>query len=155
MQTALNPTLDANATHPIEIRADDPRHLGNLTRKMSGVNSQVAADTHYDPQAPPRVDMNGNPVKETFISYLPPSEETITDEFAYMIGAGALIVLVAIMVILGDSNLRLLLSKTKYGYAILVAATIMSAITLIYVRNIFQMNEVLRWYPNITSVHHA
>jgi len=152
MQTALNPTLDANAAHPIEIRADDPRHLGNLTKKMSGVNSQVAADTHYDPQAPPRVDMNGKPVKESFVAYLPPSEIQITDEFAYMIGAGALVVLVAIMVILGDSNLRLVLSKTKHGYTMLLVSTIMSAITLIYVRNIFQMDEVLRWYPNITSI---
>ena len=152
MQTALNPTLDANAAHPIEIRADDPRHLGNLTKKMSGVNSQVAADTHYDPQAPPRVDINGNPVRESFVAYLPPSQVQITDEFAYMIGAGALIVLVAIMVILGDSNLRAVLSKTKYGYIMLLVSTIMSAITLVYVRNIFQMDEVLRWYPNITSI---
>jgi len=153
MQTALNPTLDANATHPVEIRTDDPRHLGNLTKKMSGVNSQVAADTHYDPQAPPRVDMNGNPVKESFVTYLPPSQNQITDEFAFMIGAGALIVLVAVMVILGDSNLRLVLSKTKHGYTMLSVSVLMSFITLIYVRNIFQMTEVLRWYPNILSVN--
>ena len=153
MQTALNPTLDANATHPVEIRTDDPRHLGNLTKKMSGVNSQVAADTHYDPQAPPRVDMNGNPVKESFVAYLPPSQNQITDEFSVMIGAGALIVLVAVMVILGDSNLRLVLSKTKHGYTMLSVSVLMSFITLIYVRNIFQMTEVLRWYPNILSVN--
>jgi hypothetical protein len=91
-------------------------------------------------------------VKESFIAYLPPSQNQITDEFAYMIGAGALIVLVAIMVILGDSNLRLVLSKTKYGYTMLGVSAFMSLITLVFVRNIFEMSEILRWYPNVTSI---
>ena len=148
MQTALNPTLDANAAHPIEIRGDDPRHLGNLTKKMSGVNAQVAADTHYDPQSPPRVDSNGNPVVEHFVAPLPiPSDLTLADEFAYEIGGGALIVLIGVIVVLTDPKLRSAVSKLKFGFIMLFAATLISGITLIYVRAIFQVDEALRWYP--------
>ena len=42
MQTGSNPTLDANAQHPPEIRSSDPRHLGNLTKKMNAINSHAS-----------------------------------------------------------------------------------------------------------------
>ena len=64
MQAGSNVTLDASAAVPQEIRANDPRHLGNLTKNMSKINAQVSTDTKYDPTPPPRVDKNGKPIIE-------------------------------------------------------------------------------------------
>ena len=94
MQTGTNPHLDSNAAHSPEIREDDPRHLGNLTKKMSSMNSQVSADTKYDPVPPPRISLDGTQIKEKFVSPLT-SDSDLFAELMYLIGGQSLIVIVS------------------------------------------------------------
>jgi hypothetical protein len=147
MQSGSNPTLDANAAHPPEIRKDDPRHLGNLTKKMNSLNSQVSADTKYDPAPPPRVDKDGNPVTETFVSPVPASDQKIYAEYFYALGGLSLIILVAIIVCVVDPRLRSSTFKNKWAsIGIIVTATFCTLTILI---SYFSHRQIMSdlWYP--------
>jgi len=156
MQTGSTPVLDANAAHPAEIRPSDPRHLGNMTKKMDAINKQVSSDTKYDPAPPPRVDQNGKPVIENFrnqLSFqaLAASEAQLNDEMLYANGAGALIGLIAIGVILLDPKLRQQTQGIQYGFLYLGGSAIMFIITLIIVYMARKRNELIMWYPDLRN----
>lgn len=147
MQTATNPTLDANSAHPPEIRADDPRHLGNLTKKMNSINRQVSSDTKYDPAPPPRVDTNGNVVKEAFIAEVPPSDLKLKEQFLHIIRSGIYLVLVGILVTLFDPNMRKYLFSFKWGVTFLITGFLICVISLLVI-GVSQRNiDIERWYP--------
>ena len=147
MQSGSNPTLDANAAHPPEIRKDDPRHLGNLTKRMNSLNSQVSADTKYDPAPPPRVDKDGNPVTEYFVAETPPSDLKIYDEYFYALGGLSLIILVAFIVCLVDPRLRSSTFRNKWSsLAIIITATFSTITILISYLSHRQIISDL-WYP--------
>ena len=147
MQTATNPTLDANSAHPPEIREDDPRHLGNLTKKMNSINSQVSSDTKYDPAPPPRVDYKGNVVRESFIAEVPPSDIKLEEEFLHFVRCGIYLVLVGILVTLFDPDMRNYLFSFKWGVTFLITGFIISVISLLVI-SITQRNiDIERWYP--------
>jgi len=154
MQTGSSPVLDASAAHPPEIRASDPRHLGNMTKKMDAINKQVSSDTKYDPAPPSRVDQNGKPVTENFAEQLEyqqlaASDNKITDELLYADGAGALIGLIAIGVILLDPKLRRQTQGVQYGFLFLAGAGVMCIATLIIVYIARKRSEIVMWYPNL------
>ena len=147
MQSGSNPTLDANAAHPPEIRKDDPRHLGNLTKKMNAMNSQVSADTKYDPAPPPRVDKDGKPVTESFIAEVPVSDIKLYDEYFVALGGLSLIIIVAISVCLIDPKVRTNILKSKTN-SIAMAATVIiciGTISLAYVSHRQILQDL--WYP--------
>jgi hypothetical protein len=147
MQAGTNVTLDANAAIPSDIRADDPRHLGNLTKNMTKINAQVSSDTKYDPTPPPRVDSKGNPVKEKFTAELGASDMKLVDEKLYALGALAAIVGITVLVVFLDPKLRLPISKVNHGYVFLSAAGLICLLTIFMVTRARQANEVIRWYP--------
>jgi hypothetical protein len=156
MQAGSNPVLDSSAAHPPEIRASDPRHLGNMTKKMDAINKQVASDTKYDPNPPPRVDQNGKPVTESFSNKLSfqalrASDAQINDELLYANGAGALIVLISIGIILLDPKLLRQTQGVQYGFVFLALAGIMCIITLIVVYMARKRNELIMWYPDLRN----
>jgi len=147
MQSATNPTLDANAQHPPEIRADDPRHLKNLTMKMNSINSQVSSDTKYDPAPPPRVDSSGKVVKEQFVANVPPTDLKLKEEFLHLLRAGTLLVYVGILVTIFDPDLRRYMLNTPNGLKMLLAAFVLSSITMIII--VITQHSITRdmWYP--------
>lgn len=152
MQTGSNPTLDANAQHPPEIRSSDPRHLGNLTKKMNAINSQVASDTKYDPAPPPRVDQNGRPVAENFAdldSYasVPISDVKLVAERLYIATGLAAIVLVVVAVIFADPKLRKQAAQIEYGFLLLAAVGLLSITTIGITLNYQKNTELAMWYP--------
>lgn len=147
MQSGSNPTLDANAAHPPEIRKDDPRHLGNLTKRMNSINSQVSADTKYDPAPPPRVDKEGKPVTETFVSPVPASDNKIYAEYFYALGGLSLIILVAIFVSIIDPKVRFSTFKnTRTSVALIFTGVFcITTIFISYVSHRQIINDI--WYP--------
>lgn len=147
METASNPTLDANAQHPPEIRGDDPRHLGNLTKKMHSINSQVASDTKYDPTPPHRVDKSGRVVKEMFVANIPPTDLKLQEEFLHILRAGTLLVFVGILVTIFDPELRAYTLSSSNGLKMLILAFFISLITMIIIN--LSQNKIIhdRWYP--------
>ena len=147
MQSASNPTLDANAQHPPEIRADDPRHLKNLTSKMNSINSQVSTDTKYDPAPPPRVDRDGKVVKESFVANVPVTDLKLKEEFLHLLRAGTLLVFVGILVTIFDPDLRKYLLSSQNGVKMLLAAFVISCITMIIIG--ITQNKIISdmWYP--------
>jgi len=153
MQTGSNPTLDANAQHPPEIRSSDPRHLGNLTKKMNAINSQVASDTKYDPAPPPRVDQNGRPVEEHFVSEIetnasvPVSETKLAAERLYIATGLAAIVLVIVGVIFTDPKLRKQAAQIEYGFLLLGAVAVLSIATIGITLHYHKNTELALWYP--------
>ena len=147
MQAGSNVTLDANAAVPQEIRANDPRHLGNLTKNMSKINAQVSSDTKYDPTPPPRVDKNGKPIIENYIAELGPSDAKLVDEKLFAIGALAVIVAVTILVIVLDPKLQSAVSQTQNGYVFLSVAALLCATTVLVVMRARHYNEIKMWYP--------
>lgn len=147
MQTASNPTLDANAKHPPEIREDDPRHLANLTKSMNRINAQVSSDTKYDPAPPPRVDRNGKVVKESFIAGLPPSDNKLEEEFLHLLRCGVFLVLVGLLVVLFDPAMRTYTFSTKYGPRMLVAIFFISLISLVIINETQVKITTDKWYP--------
>jgi hypothetical protein len=149
MQAGGNTTLDANAAHPPEIRKDDPRHLGNLTKKMGEINSQVSSDTKYDPAPPPRVDRNGNTVRETFVSSVPPPDAKLANEFLYAVGATAVAVLVAIAVIIVDPVLRKKIMEIEYSLPLMGSVSLLAAMTIWLVDDAMDKNEMILWYPSL------
>ena len=149
MQAGNNVTLDANANHPPEIRPDDPRHLGNLTKKMNVVNAQVASDTKYDPAPPPRVDQNGKPVNESFVSEVPVPDSRLSSEFLYAVGATALTVIVVVIVLIVDPRLRRQIAQIQYSYYLLSATTVLAIITIFVCKQAMNQNEVITWYPSL------
>ena len=152
MQTGSNPTVDANAAVPPEIRSDDPRHLKNLTSKMNSINAQTASDTKYDPAPPPRVDAAGNPVSESFADSGAPigiTDTRISDEYLYAVGAAAAAVLVIIAVILVDPALRREIAKIEFSFPRLGGAAVLSVMTLVIVHEAMKRNHYIRWYPNM------
>jgi len=151
MQSGTNPHLDANATHSPEIREDDPRHLGNLMKRMSAMNSQVSADTKYDPQAPPRVDLTGKRVQETFISELEASDDAIFSQILYLISGVCLIIIVIAIVFLLDPRLRKIIMNYSYGTTTLLLTILISLITIGFVKYTIQTNEDSKWEPQYTS----
>ena len=150
MQSASNPTLDANAQHSSEIRADDPRHLSNLTKKMNSINSQVASDTKYDPAPPPRVDKDGKVVNESFVADIPMTDVKLENQFLHLLRAGVFLVLVGILVTILDSDMRKYVLTSTYGIKFILAALVISIITLLIIRDTqIQITEEI-WYPNPT-----
>jgi hypothetical protein len=149
MQTGSNPTLDANAQHPPEIRGSDPRHLGNLTKKMNAINSQVASDTKYDPAPPPRVDQNGRPVAENFSNFetVPISDVKLVAERLYIATGLAGIVLVVVAVIFADPKLRKQAAQIEHGYLLLGSVALLSIITIGITLNYLKNTELAMWYP--------
>jgi hypothetical protein len=147
MQSGSSPVLDANAAHPPEIRENDPRHLGNLTKKMNSLNGQVSADTKYDPAPPPRVDQDGNPVTETFVSELPPSTLKIYGQYIYAFGALSLIILVAILVCVLDSRLRTRLFGQKWTANILILTSVVCIVTIAFCYKLHRQMKMDLWYP--------
>jgi hypothetical protein len=149
MQTGSNPTLDANAQHPPEIRASDPRHLGNLTKKMNAINSQVASDTKYDPAPPPRVDQNGRPVAENFANFetVPISDVKLVAERLYIATGLAGIVLVVVAVIFADPKMRKQAAQIEHGFLLLGAVALLSIITIGITLNYQKNTELAMWYP--------
>jgi hypothetical protein len=147
MQTATNPTLDANSAHPPEIREDDPRHLGNLTKKMNSINRQVSSDTKYDPAPPPRVDKNGNVVKESFIAEVPPSDIKLEEQFLHIIRSGIYLVLVGILVTLFDPDMRNYLFSFKWGITFLITGFLICVISLLVISSSQRNIDIERWYP--------
>jgi len=147
MQTATNPTLDANSAHPPEIREDDPRHLGNLTKKMNSINSQVSSDTKYDPTPPPRVDANGNVVIEVFIAEVPPSDLNLEEEFLHIIRCTVYLVLVGILVTLFDPDMRNYAFSNKWGPTLLITGFVISGISLLVISSTQRNIDIERWYP--------
>jgi hypothetical protein len=147
MQSATNPTLDANAAHPPEIREDDPRHLGNLTKKMNKINSQVSSDTKYDPAPPPRVDVNGNIVKESFVAEIPPTDLKLEEEFLHFVRCGVFLVLVGILVTMFDPAMRNYLFTFKYGLTFLIIGFILSVTALLFISSAQRNIDIERWYP--------
>jgi uncharacterized membrane protein len=147
MQAATNPTLDANAAHSPEIREDDPRHLGNLTKKMNKINGQVSADTKYDPAPPPRVDSKGNIVKESFVAEIPPSDLKLEEQFLHIIRCGVFLVLVGILVTMFDPDMRNYLFSVKYGITFLIIGFILSVIALLVISSTQRNIDIERWYP--------
>jgi hypothetical protein len=147
MQSGSNPTLDANAAHPPEIRNDDPRHLGNLTKRMNSLNNQVSADTKYDPAPPPRVDKDGKPVTETFVSPVPSSDLKIYAEYFYTLGGLSLIILVAIFVCLVDPRLRFITFKNKWSSISLIITAVFCIVTIFI--SYFSHRQIISdlWYP--------
>jgi hypothetical protein len=149
MQAGTNPTLDANAAHPIEIGLDDPRHLGNLTKRMHAINSQISSDTKYDPSPPPRVDGSGKVVKESFQSDLEVSDLKLTDEFLYAVGAAALTVIVITVIIIVDPSLRANILMVQYGLQLAGSAVVLAIMTIVVVYQAMKKNEEIRWYPSL------
>lgn len=147
MQAGSNVTLDASAAVPQEIRANDPRHLGNLTKNMSKINAQVSSDTKYDPTPPPRVDKNGKPLVENYTAELGASDTKLIDEKLFAIGALAAIVAVTILVIVLDPKLQSAVSQTQNGYVFLSVAALLCAITVLVVMRARYYNEIKMWYP--------
>lgn len=147
MQAGSNVTLDASAAVPQEIRANDPRHLGNLTKNMSKINAQVSSDTKYDPTPPPRVDKNGKPLIEHYTAELGASDTKLIDEKLFAIGALAVIVAVTILVIVLDPKLHSAVSQTQNGYVFLSVAALLCAITVLVVMRARYYNEIKMWYP--------
>jgi hypothetical protein len=132
MESGANPHLDANAVHSEEIREDDPRHLGNLTKRMSAMNSQVSADTKYDPQPPPRVDNTGKVIKEQFVSPITEPEDMLDIQKLYIIIGGALIIIVLVSVFFIDPRLRKIFTSYTYGISILLTIIFISLIFIGY-----------------------
>jgi hypothetical protein len=149
MQSATNPTLDANAQHPPEIREDDPRHLKNLMKNMNKINSQVSSDTKYDPAPPPRVDKDGKVVKESFIADLPPTDIKLQEEFLHILRAGVLLVFVGLLVTIFDSNMRNYAFSTKSGPRYLLAVFFISSIALLIISESQRRITLNKWYPNM------
>lgn len=147
MQTGSNPHLDANAAHSPEIREDDPRHLGNLTKRMSSMNSQVSADTKYDTTPPPRVDSTGAIVKEQFASPINNSDDTFFIELMYLIGGECLIVIVLATLFLVDPRLRKIALTSQYGLVTVIITILTSLITIGFVKYSLYQNESVKWYP--------
>jgi len=149
MQAGTSVTVDANAAHPSDIRPNDPRHLNNLSKNMTSINAQVSADTKYDPQAPPRVDKSGKPIKEKFVSDLGASDQKIRDESLYAAGAVAAIVGVTIIVVLSDPKMRSPVSGIRNGYAFLFGSLLICLVTLLVVVHARRINEIKTWYPQL------
>lgn len=147
MQTATNPTLDANSAHPPEIRSDDPRHLGNLLKNMNKINSQVSSDTKYDPAPPPRVDTNGKVVKESFIADIPPTDIKLEEEFLHMLRCGVMLVIVGLLVTIFDPDMRAFAFSTKEGPRYLLAVSFISLIALLIISEIQRKINIEKWYP--------
>ena len=152
MQAGTNVTVDANAAHPSDIRPSDPRHLNNLSKNMTVINSQVSADTKYDPQAPPRVDKNGKPVKESFMSELGASDQKLRDEKLYAVGAIAAIVGVTILVVLSDPKMRAPVATIRNGYLFLGSSLLLCLITIGTVAYARRQNEIITWYPQLAPL---
>jgi len=147
MQTGTNPHLDANAAHSHEIREDDPRHLGNLTKRMAAMNSQVSADTKYDTHPPPRVDSTGAIVKETFVSPIDNSDEQMFTEQMYLIGGICLIVIVLAILIIVDPRLRKIAQSIPYGLPAVFGIIVAAIITIGVIKYTLDKNETNNWYP--------
>ena len=148
MQSGSTPTLDANAQHPPEIRADDPRHLGNLTKKMNMINMQVSSDTKYDPAPPPRVNKEGKPVKESFVAAIPATDIQLQDEFLHLLRAGVYLVITGILVTLLDPSLRKYMLSMRYGLHFVGIAFILSIISLIYINDTQRRIRYEIWHPS-------
>jgi hypothetical protein len=146
MQTGTNPHLDSNAAHSPEIREDDPRHLGNLTKKMSSMNSQVSADTKYDPVPPPRVSLDGTQIKEKFVSPLT-TDSDLFAELMYLIGGQSLIVIVLATIIIVDPTLRKILSTSNYGIITICLTLLLCMATIGVIKYSLYTNEINKWYP--------
>jgi hypothetical protein len=152
MQSGTSVHLDANAAIPGDIRADDPRHLGNMTKRMTSINGQASNDTKYDPKPPPRVDAKGNPIKENFMAELATlgvSDTKIKDEILYAIGGLAVIALVCIFLTLVDPSLRTPVSETRSGYLFLFIAFLICVSTVVIVTILRRQNEIITWYPQL------
>jgi len=119
---------------------------------MTSINAQVSADTKYDPQAPPRVDKNGNPVKESFMSELGASEQRLRDERLYAVGAIAAIVGVTILVVLSDPKMRTPVASIRNGYLFLGASLLLCLITIGTVAYARRQNEIITWYPQLAPL---
>lgn len=148
MQSGSTPTLDANAQHPPEIRADDPRHLGNLTKKMNMINMQVSSDTKYDPAPPPRVDKEGKPVNESFIADIPATDIKLEDEFLHLLRAGVFLVITGIFVTIFDPDLRKYMLSIKYGLYFIGTAFLLSLIALIFINDSQRRIRYEIWHPS-------
>jgi hypothetical protein len=147
MQTGANPHLDANAAHSPEIREDDPRHLGNLTKRMSAMNSQVSADTKYDTHPPPRVDSTGAIVKEPFVSPIDDSDDQIFTEQMYLIVGVCLIIIVLGLLIVVDPRLRKIAQSSSYGLLAVIFICTVALITIGIIKYTLDKNETDKWYP--------
>jgi len=132
MQSGSNPTLDANAAHPQDIREDDPRHLGNLTKKMNSLNAQVSADTKYDPTPPKRVDKDGNPVEGFFVADVPVSSLKMESEKFYALGGIAVIIIIAVFINLLDPRLRYFVLRNN-NLIRLIGLTLLFCVTTIII----------------------
>ena len=140
--------MDANAQHPPEIRADDPRHLGNLTKKMNKINMQVSTDTKYDPSPPPRVDKEGRAVNESFVAAIPETDIHLQDEFLHLLRAGVYLVITGILVTILDPSLRKYMLSMRYGLHFLGIAFILSIISLIYINDTQRRIRYEIWHPS-------
>ena len=147
MQAGSNPHLDANAVNSPEIRTDDPRHLGNLTKKMASMNAQVSADTKYDTTPPPRVDSSGKIVIEQFVSPIEDAEGEIFIQMMYLLGGLCLIVIVFALLVLIDPRLRKLLVSNSYGLIIVSVAILVAIFTIGFINYNLDKNEEQKWYP--------
>ena len=146
MQSGSNPHLDANAADSPEIREDDPRHLGNLTKKMSSMNNQVSADTKYDPVSPPRIGADGAPINERFTSPLPNNDENFAEKM-YIICGITLIIMVLATIIIIDPNLRKIVNSVSYGNVLIGSTFVLCLSILGFIRYSLHVNEIQKWYP--------
>jgi len=151
MQSGENPTVDANAVHPPEIRKDDPRHLENLMSKIHALNSQSSSDTKYDPKPPPRVDRNGKEVSEAFEDALETPDIKLIGELLYAFGALAAIVLVMCLFTYLDPKLYLNISQVPYGFLYIKIAATLSLINVILIFFSLKSNEIVQWYPALKT----
>jgi hypothetical protein len=147
MQSGSSPTLDANAAHSPEIREDDPRHLGNLTKKMNSINAQVSCDTKYDPTPPPRVDKDGKPVKEFFMASVPVPSARKEAEVFYALGGLSIIIIIMVIIYFLDPRSRFFILRSKVTLYILGSTILLSIVTIL-------LSHVARkqlihdmWYP--------
>lgn len=147
MQAGSNPHLDANAVNSPEIRSDDPRHLGNLTKKMASMNAQVSADTKYDTTPPPRVDSSGKIVNEQFVSPIEDSDDAIFIQMMYLLVGLCLIIIVFGLLVLADPRLRRLVLSNNYGLITVVMAIVVSIFTIGLIKYNLDKNEEQKWYP--------
>ena len=149
MQSGQTATVAAGAAVPSEIQSTDPRHLNNLTKNMTQINAQVSNDTKYDPTPPPRVDKDGNPIRESFVSELEASEVELRAEKLYAVGAIAAIVGVCVLVIAADPKMRAPLSNVQNGYLFLGLSGIICLITIYIIVRALRTNEIITWYPQL------
>jgi hypothetical protein len=147
MQAGLNPTVDANAVHPPEIRKDDPRNLTNLMTKIHILNAQSSSDTKYDPKPPRRVDKNGNEVSEAFEVALDTPDIKLIGELLYAFGALALIVLVMAIFSYLDPKIYRSISEVKCGTFFVGLAALISIINIVLIYFSLKSNEIVQWYP--------